>query len=670
MNLKFLRRIKGNFGIKSFVIFTLLLFIIFCSFATFFIYQQKTSMKNNLIKKGTLLAEIFAHNSRIGVFSENEDLLGDSIEGILQQKEVLDVSVFNSEGKLLKKQKNVGVEAIEETVKMDRPDRIRIFNKLEESMSPFLREGKYRLEFWAPVTAGSGYKTEDSLFFGENSFQKNDRLIGFVRISVDKEILIKQINGLVIKSIFLGIVFLMVGSGMIYLVVRGITKPLNRLTQSVKDLGEEGKFEKIDIDSEDEIGRLAMAFNGMSESLSIREQEKQQLEEQLRHTQKMEAIGTLAGGISHDFNNILACIMGYTELAISNIYDEITHRQYLNEVLKASKRATDLVKQILTFSHQGKQERKPVQLSLLVKEVLLMMRASLPTTIEIRQNIEAGPAPIMADPVQIHQVLVNLCTNAGHAMREEGGVLEIGLADVDIDLNPASQHHDIMQGQYQRLTISDTGCGMDSAIIEKIFIPYFTTRKLGEGTGMGLAMVHGIIKSHDGEIFVNSEPGKGTAFQIFLPTIESKVTTEQEYFVAPLSGSGRILFVDDEKGLADIGLQMLKGLGYEVVARTSSIEALQLFRVQADKFDLVITDQTMPNMTGADMAREMMRIRPDIPVILCTGYSEIISEAKARAIGIRKFIMKPLVTAEMAIIIKEVLDKEKGSESIGQQGVD
>ena len=669
MNLKFLRRIKGNFGIKSFVIFTLLLFIIFCSFATFFIYQQKTSMKNNLIKKGTLLTEIFAHNSRIGVFSENEALLGDPIEGVLQQEEVLDVSVFNSEGKLLKKQKNIGTDAIEETVKTDRIDRIRIFNKLKESMSPFMREKEYRLEFWAPVLSGSGYEIEDSLFFTGDPFRKKDRVIGFVRIAVDKQMLVQQVNDLLMKSILLGVVFWMVGSGIIYLVVRGITGPLNRLTEGVKALGEGGVVEKVEVESEDEVGRLAMAFNDMSESLKMREIEKEQLEEQLRHTQKMEAIGTLAGGISHDFNNILACIMGYTELALSDFYDETTHRRYLNEVIKASRRATDLVKQILTFSHQGKQERKPLQLSILVKETLQMMRASLPATIEIRQNIENACAPVLANPTQIHQVLVNLCTNASHAMRERGGVLEIVLADVDIDLNTAAQYHNLIPGKYQRLDVSDTGCGMDSTVIEKIFIPYFTTKKPGEGTGMGLAMVHGIIKSHDGEIYVNSEPGKGSDFHMFFPTIETGVTTEQESIVVtPRGENERILLVDDEKGLVDIGVQMLKGLGYEAVGRTSSIEALELFRVQADKFDLVITDQTMPNMTGGDMAREMMRIRTDIPVILCTGFSEIISETKARAIGIRRFIMKPLVRAEMACIIKEVLDEKKRGESIGQHG--
>ncbi|MDY6854976.1 MAG: ATP-binding protein [Thermodesulfobacteriota bacterium] len=679
MALNFQRKIKENFAIKSFVIFTILLFIISCSFTTFFIYQQKKIMKKNLIKKGILLSEIFAHNSRIAVFSENEDMLAEPIGGILQQKEVLDVSVFNSEGKLLKEQKNLGIDVIKEIIKTDREDRIRIFNKLKRSMSPFLYEGEHRLEFWAPVIAGTGYEIEDSLFFGEDLFQKKDRVIGFVRIALDKEMLIRQVKDLLIKSILLGTVFWMGGSGITYLVVRGITKPLNRLTKGVKTLGEGGVVEKVDVESEDEIGRLAMAFNDMSESLKMREMEKEQLEEQLRHTQKMEAIGTLAGGISHDFNNILACIMGYTELALSDLYDENTHRRYLNEVLKASKRATDLVKQILTFSHQGKQERKPIQLSFLVKETLRMMRASLPTTIEIRQNIKTGLGPILANPTQIHQVLVNLCTNASHAMREKGGVLEISLEDVDVNLDISPQYNNLMPGQYQRLIIRDTGCGMNNAIMEKIFIPYFTTKKPSEGTGMGLAMVHGIIKGHDGEISVNSTPGKGTTFQILLPTIEDKITTEQEYFIAPPRGeSERILFVDDEKGLVDIGLQMLKGLGYKVVGRTSSIEALELFRVQADRFDLVITDQTMPNMTGGDMAIEMIRIRPDIPIILCTGFSEVISEAKAKAIGIRKFIMKPLVKAEMAGIIKEVLDNrklevldnERGSESIEQHSVD
>lgn len=395
----------------------------------------------------------------------------------------------------------------------------------------------------------------------------------------------------------------------------------------------------------------------ITERTKVKE-EKSNLEAQLQQAQRMESIGTLAGGIAHDFNNIIAAITGYAELVQMDIPEANETSANLNEVLKAANRAKDLVKQILSFSQQSKGEQKPLQISLVAKEALKLLRASIPTTIEIRQDIKKESGTVLADPTQIHQVIMNLCTNAGHAMRENGGVLEVSLVNVDLDVDVAAQYVDLKPGPYARLTVSDTGCGMDHAVKERIFDPFFTTKGLGEGTGMGLAVVHGIVNNHGGAISVNSEPGKGTTFQVLLPRVESRVRLEAEK-IEPLStGSERILFVDDEKALVNIGEQMLKRLGYEVVGRTSSIEALGLFQNQPDLFDLVITDMTMPNMTGEELAKELMNIRPDIPVILCTGYSERISEEKAKGMGIRAFAMKPLLMRDLAKTIRKVLDKD------------
>jgi PAS domain S-box-containing protein len=386
------------------------------------------------------------------------------------------------------------------------------------------------------------------------------------------------------------------------------------------------------------------------------EEERMRLEAQLQQAHKMEAIGTLAGGIAHDFNNILSAIIGYAELAREDVPEGSKVQANLREVYKAGIRAKDLVQQILAFSRQSEQEQKPLRISPIIKESLKLLRASLPSTIDIRQNMGSKWDTIMAEPTQIHEVLMNLCANAGHAMREHGGVMELSLEDVDLDSRAASQSLGLRPGPYVRLTVSDTGCGIAPEILGRIFDPYFTTKEPGEGTGMGMAIVHGIVKSHGGAITVNSEPGKGTTFQVFFPSIESEQEDEVKA-VKPLpTGSERVLFVDDEKALVDIGKQMLERLGYQVVARTSSIEALEAFRAQPDKFDLVITDQTMPNMTGEKLVEELMGIRLDIPIILCTGYSQMISEDKAKALGIREFVMKPIVMHDIAETIRRALD--------------
>jgi len=386
------------------------------------------------------------------------------------------------------------------------------------------------------------------------------------------------------------------------------------------------------------------------------QEEKIKLESQLRQAQKMEAIGTLAGGIAHDFNNILTPFMIRTEMAQLEAPDESPVQRHLEEILKAGNRATDLVRQILAFSRQGEQEKRSLKISLVVKEALKLLRATLPTTIEIHKKIEGKSGTVLADPTQIHQVLMNLCTNAAHAMREKGGVLEVSLVDEYLDSEAVRDIHDLSSGPYSILRVSDTGHGMDKRVVERIFDPYFTTKEKDEGTGLGLSVVHGIIRSYGGAITVHSEPGKGSTFEVFFPKIETGTPAETGKKVPLPRGTERILFVDDEKVMVETTQGMLEHLGYKVVARTSSIETLEVFRDEPETFDLVITDMTMPKMTGDELGKELMRIRPDIPIILCTGYSERITEKKAKEVGIREFVMKPIVMSEMAKTIRNVLD--------------
>jgi PAS domain S-box-containing protein len=381
------------------------------------------------------------------------------------------------------------------------------------------------------------------------------------------------------------------------------------------------------------------------------------LERELRQSQKMEALGTLAGGIAHDFNNILMPITLNTELALRSAGKPDKVSENLQYVLEAAQRGRELVKQIITFSRRKEQKRETVGIAPVVEEALKLLKASLPSTIEIRGNIGDGRSEsILADPTQIHQVLMNLCTNAAHAMRKSGGVLEVSLASVDVDQNAASLHADLKPGPYVRLTVSDTGEGMARETTERIFEPFFTTKERGEGTGMGLAVVHGIVKNHGGAITVYSEKGKGATFNVFFPRVKGESATEALPPMDVLTGTERILLVDDEAPVLRSERAMLEGLGYKITAVAGSEEALKLFREQPDKFDLVITDETMPALTGLELSRQLLRIRGDIPIILCTGFSKTVDEDKARAEGIRELVMKPFTTSEMAGNIRRVLD--------------
>lgn len=388
----------------------------------------------------------------------------------------------------------------------------------------------------------------------------------------------------------------------------------------------------------------------------LAEQENEKLQAQLRTVQKMEAIGTLAGGIAHDFNNLLSPIIGYTELAIETLTAKSTVTKDLKQVLKASERAKDLVKQILSFSHHSDHERKPVQINLIVNEALKLLRASIPSTIEVRQNINSNCGYVMADPTQMHQIIMNLCTNAYHAMREKGGILHVRLEKVSFDAEQANLVS-INAGSYIKLEVIDTGYGMNEHTIERIFEPYYTTKSEDEGTGLGLSVVHGIVRSHDGGITVSSTPNEGTKFTIYLPRVSTASTQLGIDMVEPIPlGNEHILLIDDEESIVQMETSLLENLGYKVTAVTSSDEALMTFENHPDIFDLTISDMTMPHMTGADLARKFLTIRPDMPFILCTGFSEMINEEKAREIGIQEYIKKPVHRKEMAIIVRRALD--------------
>ena len=389
------------------------------------------------------------------------------------------------------------------------------------------------------------------------------------------------------------------------------------------------------------------------------ENEKMELELQLSQKQKMEAVGTLAGGIAHDFNNILGAMQGYLELSLDDLPEDNAVRDNLEQILSCVDRAAKLVKQILTFSRKDQQERdkEPVQISSIIKEVLGMLRSSLPATIKISRKIHADSSMVLADSTQIHQVLVNLCTNASHAMGENGGLLKVSLKDVDLTSETRIGDEHLGPGQYVKLSVSDSGYGIEKEVVERIFEPFFTTKEMNEGTGLGLSVVHGIIKSHDGAIAVSSTPGQGTTFDIFLPRIESGEIQEVQSSQLDTKDSELILLVDDEEMIINSTSQILKRLGFDVIAKTSSTDALETFQEEPDKFDLVITDQVMPNMTGTQLSEKLLSIRRDIPIILCSVFPEDVCPEEVKKIGIKEFIAKPISMRKINKIIRKVLDK-------------
>ena len=383
--------------------------------------------------------------------------------------------------------------------------------------------------------------------------------------------------------------------------------------------------------------------------------DKLQLEAQLQQAQKMEAIGSLAGGIAHDFNNILSPIFGYTEMLLLEAPEGSQLRQGLTRILAGARTARNLVAQILAFSRQSDHEKKPLKMQSVIEEDLKLVRSLLPVTIKISRYISNNCGLVMADPTQMSQVLMNLCTNAFHSMEETKGTLTVTLKKIELETRDLMSP-EMVPGTYVCLTVADTGSGIDSHILPRIFDPYFTTKDKDKGTGLGLAIIHGIVKGHNGHISVSSEPGKGAEFRVYLPAIEAICEAEHTSSQAVSGGDERILLVEDKKDVLDIEQQLLEFLGYRVTARSSSQDALELFKVRPDSFDLVLTDLTMPNMSGDELAGELIKIRPEIPIILCSGFSEVLSESRAAALGIRGMMMKPVTMNDLSRVIRDVLD--------------
>ena len=386
--------------------------------------------------------------------------------------------------------------------------------------------------------------------------------------------------------------------------------------------------------------------------------ERRRVEQKVQQSQKMEALGTLAGGVAHDFNNILTPILGYSGLVLTKLSPSDPLAGYLQQITKAAERAKGLVQQILTFSRQAPQEKKPIQPHLVLDEVLKLLRATLPSTIAIREEIPSDCGTILVDPTKFHQIIMNLCTNAYHAMRETGGVLGVSLAKVAIEEDSRVPSFNLAPGKYVVIEVSDTGCGMEKETLAHVFDPYFTTKAKGEGTGLGLSVVDGIVKSCQGNITVYSEPGKGSSFHVYLPRIaDTPSSVEAGSSETVPTGTERVLVVDDEEMIAMMLQLVLQDIGYQVTFSCNSLEALARIEQDPHSLDLLITDMTMPNLTGFELAKKALNIRPDLPIIICTGFSELLNKEEALALGIRGYLMKPVSLSELGQAMRTALEK-------------
>ncbi|MBT4637887.1 MAG: response regulator [Deltaproteobacteria bacterium] len=436
--------------------------------------------------------------------------------------------------------------------------------------------------------------------------------------------------------------------------------PFDIIFRIVRPDGEIRWMHAIGTTTKDEKDNVTKLF-GTAQDITERkraEEEKNKLETQLQQSQKMEAVGTLAGGIAHDFNNILAVILGNTELASDDVPDSNPASKSLKAIHQASIRAKDMVRQLLAFSRKSDEESKPLDIAPVIKESMKMLRHAIPTSVEFKQHISDAFCNVMGDAAQINQIVMNLVTNAAHAMSEEGGLLEVTLEHIILQKEKACFDWVLSPGSYVRLRMKDTGEGIEPKIMDRIFDPYFTTKDVGKGTGMGLSVIHGIVKRHGGGILVESELGKGTVFEIYFPALGETAEVEKEPLGEIKGGSERILFVDDEESMVDLNRQRLERLGYNVKSTIKPVEALEWFKADPDQFDVIITDMTMPRMTGDRLAAEVLKIRPHMPVIICTGYSERMSAKKAEVLGVSKYIEKPIGARNLASAIREVLDEK------------
>ena len=652
ISLPFLKKQHESFSTRIFLLFNVFIIIISVSFTAFFFQQQRKSLKQGLTNEGVLLAKLLAYNSRLGVYVENGELLTDAVDGILRHKKVLFVSIHTLAGKPLTEQ---GQKPSAKQGKAAATDWQAAAERLGKNPAPLVVEGADTFEFLAPVVSSPAYASEEALIVDDSPFKPKERVIGFVRLILDKKSLDEQLQTLLLTSILLVLVFLVAGSIITYLLVKGITQPLNRLTTRVKALGTGGSFSKIPVETWDEIGNLAIAFNTMSESLQKRESEKQQLEEQLRHSQKMEAVGTLAGGVAHDFNNLLTAIIGFGNLLQMTLEEDTPPMTYTKQILLASDRAAVLTKRLLTFSRHQIINPSPMDINIIIRNLENILVRVISEEVEFKVELTEKKLTIMTDAGLIDQIIINLATNARDAM-PNGGTLSIR-TDIDVpDLESLQATEGGKPGQHALITVTDTGFGMDEKTRERIFDPFFTTKEVGKGTGLGLSMVYGLVKQHNGFIRVESTPGRGTTFQIYLPLIESQADEKNPGTLSfPMGNNETVLVAEDDRLVMGLAREILGKHGYRIVEAADGEEAVARFTEHADRIEMVLLDVIMPKKNGKEVFEEIKKLKPNIKTLFMSGYTNDIIAGKGIIEEGINLISKPVHPGELLHKIREVL---------------
>ena len=651
------KKSTGSFSTKIFYLFTASIIVIYFSFTAFFIYYQRNMLKDHLSYEGKQLARLLANDLRLGVFAENDDLLKVPLEGIMQYNEAIMVEVYTDEGKQLMTMAKSDQYNVKDLATADIGFRNKVFDNINKSKSivHFKRDDNF--EFWAPVISGGSY-SEEGLYFRENISLPAEYIIGYVRIVLTTNLLKKDLRDVLVSSILIPILFIIPGWLIAYFIVIGITRPLKRLTQGVKDISTDKTFEKIPVETTDEIGKLAMAFNEMAVSLKKREVEKQELEEQLRHAQKMEAVGTLAGGIAHDFNNIISVIRGYGRMLQKDISFKDKPKQYIEQILSSSARASTLTRRLLTFGRKQIIDPAPVSINFIIRNVEQMLERLINEDIKLKLDLSSDELIVVADTMHIEQVLMNLVANAGDAM-PGGGCLTITTKQVNPDNKLITSLHNSEFKKYAAISVEDTGVGIEKEVKEKIFDPFFTTKDVGEGTGLGLSVVYGIIKQHQGHIEVNTKPGRGATFTIFLPLSDSLVQEkgpDKRYVLK--GGTETVLIAEDDEFVRHLMVSMLEQYGYNVIEAIDGNDALDKYIANKDKVRLLLLDIIMPKRKGNEVYNEIEKISPDIKVLFVSGHSAGQLNSRKQQGKEINYLSKPILLDKLLHKVREILDKE------------
>ncbi len=651
------KRTIEKFSSKIYLTHLFSIVIISVCFTAFFIHYQKKFRTEILVNKGQLLAGQLAENSKIGVFAENADLFSESLDSVLRQKEVLAVRVLTDKGELLASRERPGGKA-NGKLKKNAPDEERnMLEQLKKSCAPVHLLKENSIEFWTPVQYETNNLPSEVYFYNNDPERGQMRTIGYVNLVMGKKQLRESFTSLVWNGVMIATVFLVLALAAAYAVTTSITRPLKRLKESVNSLAKGDSFEKVQVETGDEVGELAASFNTMADSLKMREMEKDQLALQLLHAQKMEAVGTLAGGIAHDFNNILTGIIGYGDL----LRDELSEdpgREYICEIINSANRAADLTQRLLAFSRKQAAYPKVINLNESILNLNKLLLRIINENIEFSVELTTEDLFVLADEGQIEQVLINLAANARDAM-PDGGQLIIATKSALLDNGLFEMEGMVRKGMFAVLSVTDSGSGIDAEIRDRLFDPFFTTKEVGKGTGLGLSIVYGIISRNDGFIEVDSEPGVKTTFSIYLPLTDSSGDSEEQAgFSFPKGNNETILLAEDDFTVRVLGKNLLTKYGYRVIDAVDGEDALAKFIENKDSVQVLLLDVIMPKKNGKQVYDEIRKMRPDIKTLFTSGYTfDVLDRQDVPSEGLY-FIPKPLQPHELLSKLRVIIAGE------------